>query len=235
MTLSPQRIVMVGGSAGIGLVLARQLAASGAELIIASRSEPRLLSALAQLEGRVSTRTLDAGNEADVIRFMAEIGPFDHLIATLKPVLPHALFLQSDSSEQRRAMDGKFWGQYYLARHAAGQMRPGGSITLTSGIAASRGYPGFAIVAAINGAVEALVRSLAVELAPLRVNAVCPGFIASQQNDNAREQRVRQLAPHLPLERLGQAAEVAAAYRYLLECSYANGSIVTVDGGVLCA
>lgn len=229
------RIVIVGGSYGIGLAVAKRLADAGDELIVVSRSAARLTQARELLGDRTVTRQLDASDESAVVRLFEEIGPFDHLIATIKPALPHSAFVHSDTRQVRDAYEAKFWGQYYLARHSAQYLRPGGSMILTSGIASQRGYPGFSIVAAMNGAIESLVRSLAVELAPLRVNAVCPGFIMGEVHDPERERKVRAMSPLLPLDRLGRPSEVADAYEYLLNCSYATGSVVTVDGGVICS
>lgn len=107
------RIVIVGGSYGIGLAVAKRLADAGYELVVASRSMARLAAVKALLGNQVLIKELDASDENGVIGFFEEIGPFDHLIATIKPALPHSSFLESDTRSVRGAYEAKFWGQYY--------------------------------------------------------------------------------------------------------------------------
>lgn len=233
--LTNKKIIIVGGSSGIGLQLASDLISQHAEVIIASRSVEKLERVAHRFSNNVTCCQLDASNEASVKQFFVEVGNFDHLIVTIKPVhLTHS-FSSADINKARDAFDAKFWGQYYLSRHCLSAISPSGSILLTSGIASQRGYSGFSIVAAINGAVESLVKSLAVEIAPIRVNAVCPGFIERYVADAERFTSVKSLGAHLPLNRLGSHIEISDAYQFLLKNQYATGTILTVDGGELCA
>jgi NAD(P)-dependent dehydrogenase (short-subunit alcohol dehydrogenase family) len=232
--LKNKKIVIVGGSSGIGFAVAQKALAAGANVLIAGRSETRLAGALAQLQGNVSSSVLDASNEEAVIDFFASVGEFDHLAATIKPELPAKSFLENDTNAVRAACDAKFWGQYYLAKHGAKLVREGGSITLTSGIASTHPYPGYSAVSVMNAAVESLSRAIAIELAPIRVNTVCPGFVNATTQQSSRVQYVKKLAPNLPLNRLADAAEIADAYLYLFNSTYSTGTVLLVDGGAGC-
>lgn len=229
-----KKIVVVGGASGIGYAVAQQAVAAGAEVVIASRSPEKLRAAAECLGGRVRAEQVDAADEPSVADFFRRVGPFDHLAATIKPQLPAGRFLDNDMAAVQAAFEAKFWGQHPLARHAASRMRPGGSIVLTSGVASRRCYPGYSAVSVMNATTEALAKSLAVELAPIRVNAVGPGFVDTEPPIPGRAKHVKSLAPGLPLDRLATAREVAQAYLYLFGNRYSTGSVVVVDGGAVC-
>lgn len=231
---SNSKIVVVGGSSGIGFAVARQALAAGAEVVIAARAPDKLHAAAQRLGGRVAVEQVDVADEGAVVGFFERVGPFDHLAATIKPQLPSGKFLDNEMAAVGAAFDAKFWGQYRLAKHAVRHIRPRGSIVLTSGVAAHRSYPGYSIVSAMNAATEALASALATELAPIRVNTVCPGFVDAEAPLAGRAEYVRKLAPNLPLDRLGAADEIAGAYLHLFGSSYATGSVIVVDGGVTC-
>ena len=230
-----KRIIIVGGGSGIGLQLAKQLIMQGAQVVIASRDIVKLDGIVSELGPLASAFELDASNEQEVIDFFAEVGRFDHLVSSIKPKHLIAPFNEASSEDSRSAFDAKFWGQYYLARHCLDAISTEGSIIFTSGIASSRGYAGFSGTAAINGAIESLTKSLAVELAPIRVNAVSPGFIERFEHDSQRLVEIVKLGGRMPVDRLGHQDEAAQAYLYLLANNYANGTILTIDGGELCA
>lgn len=232
--LSDSKVLVVGGSSGIGFAVAQQSLNAGAEVVIASRSLEKLHAAAKQLGGRVSVEQVDVSNEQAVIEFFHRVGPFDHLAATIKPQLPSGRFLENDLASVSAAFDAKFWGQYRLAKHAVPHIRPHGSIVLTSGVAARRSYPGYSAVSAMNAATEALASAIAIELAPIRVNTVCPGFVDADVPIPGRVEYVKKLAPNLPLARLGAAKEIADAYLYLFSNAYSTGSVIIVDGGVTC-
>lgn len=232
--LNNSKIVVVGGSSGIGLAVAQQALGTGAEIVIASRSPEKLDAAARQLGGRVRVEQVDVSDEQSVIEFLHRVGPFDHLAATIKPQLPSGRFLENELSAVSAAFDAKFWGQYRLAKHAVRHIRPHGSIVLTSGVASCRSYPGYSAVSAMNAATEALASAIAIELAPIRVNTVRPGFVDAGVPIPGRAEYVRALAPNLPLDRLGAAGEIAEAYLYLFGNTYSTGCVITVDGGVTC-
>ncbi|MDX8399187.1 MAG: SDR family oxidoreductase [Gallionellaceae bacterium] len=232
--LNNSKIVIVGGSSGIGFAIAQQSLSAGAEVVIASRSLDKLNAAAKQLGGNVVVEQVDVSDEQSVIAFFQRVGQFDHLAATIKPQLPSAKFLDNDMAAVSAAFDAKFWGQYRLAKHAVPQIRPNGSIVFTSGVASRRSYPGFSAVSAMNAATEALASAIAIELAPIRVNTVCPGFVDADTPIPGRADYVQTLASNLPLQRLAAADEIARAYLHLFGSSYSTGSVVVVDGGAIC-
>ena len=224
----------MGGSSGIGYAIAQKALSAGAQVVIASRSNDRLSAAARQLGARIQTEVVDASDDQSVADFFQRVGHFDHLAITIKPQLPTGRFLENNIGAAIAAFDAKFWGQYRLAKHGANFIRQNGSITFTSGIASRRSYLGYSAVSAINAATEALAKAIAIELAPIRVNTVCPGFVDTEPPKPGRAQRVKALSPTLPLNRLGAASEIADAYLYLFGNSYSTGTVVAVDGGALC-
>lgn len=229
-----KKIVIVGGSSGIGYAVAQKALNADAQVVIASRSNERLNAAAKQLGERVQTEVVDASDDQSVADFFRRVGHFDHLAVTIKPQFPSGRFLESEVGEAITAFDAKFWGQYRLAKHGAQYIRQNGSITFTSGIASRRGYPGYSAASAMNAATEALAKAIAIELEPIRVNAVCPGFVDTEPPTSGRVQYVKTLSPTLPLNRLGAASEIADAYLYLFANSYSTGTVVVVDGGAIC-
>lgn len=224
--------MIVGGGSGIGFAVAQQAIAAGAEVIVASRSIDKLTAAVQHLGPLSRAEWVDVTDEVSVQEFAERIGPIDHLVMSIKPHLPAGPFLENDLHAVQAAFDAKFWGQYRLAKQLAPVILPGGSIVFTSGVAAHRAYAGFSVVSAMNAATEALARALAAELAPIRVNTVCPGFVETMP-PSGRYERVKSLLPALPLARLGVAAEIAEAYLYVMANTYSTGSVVVVDGGAL--
>lgn len=229
-----KKIVIVGGSSGIGYAVAQKALNVGAQVVIASRSNERLHTAARKLGERVQTEVVDASDEQSVADFFLRVGHFDHLAVTIKPQLPSGRFLENDVDAAIAAFDAKFWGQYRLAKHGAQYIRQNGSIAFTSGIASRRGYPGYSAVSAMNAATEALAKAIAIELAPIRVNTVCPGFVDTEPPTSGRTQYIKKLSPTLPLNRLGTTSEIADAYLYLFANSYSTGTVVVVDGGAIC-
>jgi NAD(P)-dependent dehydrogenase (short-subunit alcohol dehydrogenase family) len=234
MALRDARVLVVGGTSGIGLASARALIEVGSDVVVASRSAERLNDARRLLPG-VDARALDMTCRASVNRFFDALGGLDHLIVTAANAATGTL-AALDPDRGRAFLDGKLWGQYLLAREAAPRLRPGGSIVLFSGAAARRASPGFALGSAINAAVEALSTSLAAELAPVRVNALSPGVIdtpvwSRELGPEVRARVFDDLVPRLPLGRAGRPEEVAMAVLFLLEATYVTGSVLSVDGG----
>jgi NAD(P)-dependent dehydrogenase (short-subunit alcohol dehydrogenase family) len=229
-----KKIVIVGGSSGIGYAVAQKAMNAGAQVVIASRSNEKLDAAARQLGGHVQIERVDASDDHCIADFFRRVGHFDHLAVTIKPQFPSGLFLENEVGTAISAFDAKFWGQYRLAKHGAQYIRPNGSITFTSGIASRRSYPGYSAVSAMNAATEALAKAIAIELAPIRVNTVCPGFVDTEPPTSNRAQHVKALSPALPLNRLGAAGEIADTYLYLFANSYTTGSVVVVDGGAIC-
>ena len=228
-----EKVVVIGGSSGMGQGIAKAALALGYEVVIASRSQKKL-DAAASAIGPVQTGVVDTNQETDLIRFFKKIGPFDHLVVTAADFVVGS-FLEMQTEKGKGFFDSKFWGQYLAAKCGAPHMRAGGSITLFSGIAGHRPFAHFSVGAAINTAIEGLTRALALELAPLRVNAVSPGTIETPVWNSLSEAEKRETfqkaAAALPVKRIGQPEDIAKAVLYLMGCGFATGSVVYVDGG----
>jgi NAD(P)-dependent dehydrogenase (short-subunit alcohol dehydrogenase family) len=234
VTLAGTRVVVIGGSGGMGLATAKAAAAGGAEVVIASRSDDRLEQACREIRGEVIGKPLDVSREDEVERFFDEVGELDHLVTTFTQ-RSVGLVVERDTASARAAFDTKFWGSFYAAKYAAPRIRPGGSITLFSGIAAFMPTWGGSVTAAINGAIVSLVQVLAVELAPIRVNAVSPGLIVRSGTEWElaidRSSYYERAQAVLPVRRLGQASDAAETALYLMRSRFTTGSVVHLDGG----
>ncbi|NGM84350.1 SDR family oxidoreductase [Paenibacillus sp. 7124] len=236
MEMQGQRIVVIGGSSGIGLAAAKRAAELGAEVIIASRSEERLAQAAASLVGNVRTRALDMRSEDDLRTFFAEVGNFDHLVITAGEV-KHGLgkVLDIDAASAREQFESRFWGPYLAIRYGAPAIRDTGSITLTSGVFGEKAVPGAAVPSAVHGALENLGRVLTAELAPVRVNVVSPGYVDTPMHDGMPPEQKKawfeQTAATLPVRRIASADDIAGAILFLVQNTYTTGITLTVDGG----
>ena len=201
--LSNKNLVIIGGGAGIGLAVARLAVSKGMRVVAASPSAPDRLAALDEFKGKsIRALSFDITRKKDHERLLEEAGGIDHLVVAVRPKLSHAPFMDADADQARRAWEVKFWGAWSLIRAARSAIRENGSITLTSGIAGEKIYPGHTPMAVINSAVETLCRALAVELAPVRVNAVSPGFVAPKP---AGVQKKRKAIPPGPPGQGGRA------------------------------
>jgi NAD(P)-dependent dehydrogenase (short-subunit alcohol dehydrogenase family) len=230
-----KKIVIIGGSAGIGLAAAKALAGLGAELVIASRSKARLDAATAQIGKGAVGHQLEVTDRRAIEEFFETIGPFDHL-ATTASVGAVGMFLEIDSAKVRTHIESKLWGQYFAARFGAPNIRARGSITLFSGVVARKPLRGTTTAALVAGAIEAFTRVLALELAPIRVNCVTPGITATGVwsellTEAGARDHFEKISGALPVGRVGQADDIAAAVVYLMSNGFATGSIIDVDGG----
>jgi NAD(P)-dependent dehydrogenase (short-subunit alcohol dehydrogenase family) len=224
--LKDKKVLVAGGSSGIGLAVSRLARERGARVVIASRSAQEKHRELAEAVGPdIETVSLDVNDGQGMEAALERVGAIDHLVVTTRPPLTPALFAQADLEQAGQAFDTKFWGQCRLIQKAHGRIGPGGSIVLTSGIAGERIYAGSFAMGVINSATETLCRALAVELAPIRVNAVSPGFVAPKPAE------VEALAERFPAGRIASPEEVAEVYVHLMECRYVTGVTLAADGG----
>lgn len=231
----PQKIVILGGTSGIGLATAQLAAADGATVVVASSNAERVDAALATLPASAEGYALDLRREAEIRDLFERLGRFDHLAYTAGESLPLGPIGTTDLEAARRAFEIRFWGVYAAVEHAAPRLRPGGSIVFSSGIASARPQATWTVASSICGAVEALTRALAVELAPIRVNAVAPGVVRSNlwrdMSEDDRSAMYASLAQALPAGRAGEVVDVAETFLYLMRNGYSTGTAVTIDGG----
>jgi NAD(P)-dependent dehydrogenase (short-subunit alcohol dehydrogenase family) len=230
--LSNARVLILGGSSGIGLATAAAASGAGASVTIASRSQPKLEAALKRLGKNTGEVVLDTGDETAIDRFFAEEEPWDHIVISAAQT-PSGPVRTLNLADAKRAMESKFWGAYRVGR--AAKIAEGGSLTFVSGFLSVRPSASSVLQGAINAALEALARGLALELAPVRVNAVSPGLIAtplwSGMNEEKRAAMFAGAARSLPARRIGQPEDIANAVVFLMTTSFATGSTVRVDGG----
>jgi len=235
MSLEGKRIVILGGSSGLGLAAARAAAAKGASIVIASSRKARVDEALATLPADSAGHVLDLADEQNVKELFAKLGRFDHLMFTAGEALQLGPLSETDMAAARRFFDLRFWGAYMAAKYGSASIRPGGSIIFTSGTAGVRPRSGWSLGASVCAAMEGLTRALAIELAPIRVNIVAPGMVKTPlwQNipQDQRANMYRQAGERLPVGHVGEAEEVAKAYLYLMLQTYITGQVLNVDGG----
>ena len=235
--LSGKRIVVLGGSSGIGLAVAQQAVDQGATAIIASSNAERVKQAVATLDEKAEGYALDLSKEGDIHSFFQKIGDFDHLVFTAGDTLQLNELAATDLTKARHAFELRFWAVLAAVKYASPHIRKDGSIVLTTGVAGQRPHKGWTVPASVCGTIEALTRALAVELAPIRVNAVCPGVVRTNlwqnMNADAREQLYESVGKSLLVGRVGEACEIARAYLFLIQEGYSTGQIVVLDGGAV--
>jgi NAD(P)-dependent dehydrogenase (short-subunit alcohol dehydrogenase family) len=236
MSFDGAEVVVIGGSSGIGLATARLAHEGGAHVTIAGRDPERLQRARQSLGGDVRAVPADAADREAVARIFDGLDRVDH-VAILAGEQPHAPVATTEHALLARAMDARVWAAYNACAAALPRMHPTGSFVLCSGISAYRPRAGRSSGAVATAAVESLARALAVELGPIRVNAVCPGPIDTPLlervfGDNTAV-AMSAFTDRLPIARMGTAEEVADAIGFLMRNTYVTGITVVVDGGAL--
>ncbi len=226
--LKDKRILIVGGSSGIGLAVAKQACKAGGKVVIASRNAVKNHNNLSALVGyEVETYSFDVTSGLETETELTKIGDIDHLVITTRPEITSAPFIETSLEQAKMAFESKFWGQYQLIQKAQGHISQDGSIVMTTGIAGEKIFKNFSTMTIINSSTEAFCRSLAVELAPIRVNVVSPGFVAPKSPE------IEKYAQQFPVRKIASSKDVADAYLYLMGSPYTTGISVVVDGGAM--
>lgn len=233
--LENKSVVIFGGSSGIGLETARLARSEGADVTIISRNPDKLRSARAMGDDSFRILVGDVTSEGDIARALDAVGNVDHLVYTAGDSVVQKNLDEASVADIQSYFDVRFIGAALVAKHIRGIIRRGGSMSFTSSTLPERPAAGYSIGAGVSGAVNGLIRSLALELAPIRVNAVAPGVIRSplwnRVPADARESYFSEFGRSLPVGRVGETSDVAEAFVYLMKASFTTGQIVTVDGG----
>lgn len=233
--LTNKRVLILGGSSGIGFATAQSVAAQGAQVIIVSSNQQRVDAALAQLPAGNTGYAVDLTNEQQIKSLFETIGNFDHLVYTAGENLQLNKISNTVVDEARSFFNLRYWGAFSAVKYASPYINMGGSITLTGGIASPRPGSGWSLGASICAAMEGFTRAMAVELAPIRVNQVSPGVVKTNLWANMsaieRDNMYMQIGNSLLVKRVGEAEDIAQAYLYLMQQQYATGQILVTDGG----
>ncbi|MGW2250744.1 SDR family oxidoreductase [Kitasatospora sp. NPDC001660] len=228
-----RRLVVVGAGSRTGQALAKAASAAGATVVLAGPDPRKLEWTAGELSGPSEVIALDLTDERSIVGFAGAVGRFDHLVSTaavpangpLEDLTPEAV---------QRAFSAKVIGPLLLAKHLVGQVSENGSFTFFSGVAAWRPAPTRTVMATTNGALAFLVQALAVEIAPVRVNAVSPGIVDTGSWDGLgadKEAFLRGVAERNPARRVGSPEDLVKAVFYAIDNPYVTGTVLHVDGG----
>jgi NAD(P)-dependent dehydrogenase (short-subunit alcohol dehydrogenase family) len=232
-----KRVVIVGGSSGIGLAVAEEATSQGAEVVIVSSKVGRVQEAVRSIGGKARGQAVDVSDEKAVQGFFKNVGAFDHLVFTAGDSLQLHALADTDLKQARRAFELRYWSALAAVKYGSPRIRKGGSVVLTAGIAGQRPQSGWVVAASVCGTIEALTRALAIELAPIRVNAVSPGVVRTnlwqKMSSSEREQLFESVGKRLPVGRVGEAHDIAQAYLFLMQEGFGTGQTVVVDGGTV--
>lgn len=230
-----KKVIIAGGSSGIGLATAAKLAGEKALVTVTGRSAARLADAAKYTPG-IQTAVVDSCNRKDLNAFFDAQGNFDHLVIAVSGSLGAGKFADLPLKELREGFESKFWAQLNTLQAALPYVNKGGSITLITAISAISRAPGVSGLAAINGALELMIPSLAKEIQPLRINAVSPGVVDTPWWEflpaNAKEDTFGQYAAQLPVGRIGEPDDIADAILFLMRNGYTTGTVLRCDGGL---
>ncbi|MFE2531652.1 SDR family oxidoreductase [Streptomyces sp. NPDC059371] len=229
--------IIIGGGSGMGLALARTLLAQELDVTIVGRSADRLAKARAELErpghGRISTIAADLGREEDMAELFARVERVEHVVVTAADATGvYGRTTDVSTATARTVVDTKLLGAWLIGKYAAGRVT--GSITYTSGINAYRPNGSNTIMAAANGALASLAYGLAIELAPVRVNVVSPGWVDTPIWDQLgmdKQAAFTELAARLPARRIGTPDDIAQAFLSVMRNGFITGTVLHVDGG----
>jgi NAD(P)-dependent dehydrogenase (short-subunit alcohol dehydrogenase family) len=234
MSLSGRKVVIIGASSGIGLATAKAAAEAGAKVTLVGRNSTSLEKAVETVGYGSQAISADVADESAIAKLFEQVGNFDHLVTTAAN-LAYSPIQEFDSNAAQAIIASKILGPFYAVKHAVPRLSKEGSITFFSGVAAWKPLPGASMVAAANGALAAFARSLAVELAPIRVNVVSPGVVETPSwNEMPEQERTaffKNLGQQLPTRRVGQPDDLANAVLFLMQNGYTTGTVLHVDGG----
>lgn len=237
--VSGKKLVIAGGTGGMGAALARLAAAQGAEVVLLDRDAGKVKALAEEIGSGAIGFAADLSKAEAAEEAFARIGATDYVAAPIGGDPASGPVAEVEEAEARAAFDAKFWVQFHLARAAARHIRPSGSLLLWSGVVSQRPTAGSGVIAAINGAVEAFARVLAVEVAPVRVNIMSPGLVETPayaaMPADTREAMFAEARERLPTRRIGQPEDIASLALTVLANPNVTGTVFHCDGGALIA
>ncbi|CAE6486696.1 unnamed protein product [Rhizoctonia solani] len=246
--LKGKKVVVIGGSSGIGRSVAAATLAHGASVVIASSSQDKVNTALDRLKQGISSQSnvtvtgqaLDLKDFDALKEFLTKEGPFDHLVITAGSFSGVPNFPQDfDIDGLKDAFDVRYWSVIIAAQHIYKNklINPGGSITLTIGTVYQRPLDGFGAVTGLIGSVESSTRGLAIDLKPIRVNTIAPGVVDTEifnpLPNGVKEGLFDKHGKNIPVGHIGEPDELAEAYLFAMKCTYLTGQVISVDGGAV--
>jgi NAD(P)-dependent dehydrogenase (short-subunit alcohol dehydrogenase family) len=236
MSLADQKVVIMGGTSGIGFATAKAAVSAGGVVVITGRDADKVKRATASLPGRAEGVLVDATSADALSNFYKNLGPFDHLVLSMSGKVGGGPFKSLSVDLLKQAFAAKFFAYVTAVQASLQTLRLGGSMVLVTASSARTSYPGTSGLAAVNGALEAMIPTLALELKPTRVNAVSPGIIDTPWWDTwpqeQREAAFAKIAASTPVGRIGQPEDIAQAILLLLENSFMTGTVIECDGGI---
>jgi NAD(P)-dependent dehydrogenase (short-subunit alcohol dehydrogenase family) len=232
-----RKVIVLGGSSGLGLATAKAAAAEGAKVCIVSGNRHRIDQALTHLPGDSEGYAIDLSMEENIRSFFEKAGPFDHLIYPAGENLSLSNIVETDIDEARQFFTLRYWGAFAAVKYGSPHINKGGSIGLTSGIASTRPGKGWSLASSICGAMEGFTRAMAVELTPIRVNCVVPGVVKTNLWSSMTEANCADLfstvGNSLLVKRVGAAEDIAQAFLYLMKQTFGTRQNLIVDSGAL--
>lgn len=230
--MNGQNVVIIGGSSGIGLATARRVVADGAKVTIVGRSRTAVDAAVAELGSGAHGAAFDASDRAALDACFRECKSIDHLVLAASGGGGGGAFSDLSADDLRRGFDAKFWVHWQATQAALPYLAAEGSIVFVTAASSRLANPGTSGLAAINGALERMARTLARELAPIRVNAVSPGVVDTAWWAKKPPGAMQTASAQAPLKRPGRPEEIADAISFLMRATFVTGVILDVDGGL---
>lgn len=240
MDLTEKHLIVIGGSSGMGLGVTKMALEYGAKVTIVGRTKSKLENAKANLphKDKLNTISADITVEEDVIQLFETVGDFNYLVTTAADVTnAYSPVSELDIDSAKNVVNSKLIAAILLAKHGGTKIDRNGAFVFTSGIAAYRPSLSGSVISAVNGSLSALARSLSLELAPVRVNVISPGWVDTPiwddvtESQQEKEKVLQKKAQQLPARKIGQPKDIALAALSLLKNEYITGTLLHVDGG----
>ncbi|WP_246797177.1 SDR family oxidoreductase [Burkholderia perseverans] len=233
--LKGRRVLITGGSSGIGFAVAKRVISVGGSAVLIGRDEAKLATAIHELGAAATAIALDVTDESAVAAALSQFESIDHIVTAAAGSV-RGTIVDLDIEAARALFESKYWGQYYFVKYGAPRLSARGSITLFSGWISRKPMVGTSTLAAVDAAIEALTRVASLELGPLRINAITPGMIEtplwrSRLSEDEQRAFFATTAETLPVGKSGSADDVAHAIQFFMENGFTTGAVLDVDGG----